>query len=198
MASFFSIGEKKNRSGVYLRYENYGNPPPAGADDGKCAAVFRSNWGPVGQVVVLEQNEAVTQKYGSDKNGTAAVATEQFKGGAQLVYGVRLGSGGTPGIYIIEDTQDEAVIQLTLKYPGSRKLSVTIRPTLADTNVSELLIIEGTEQLEQLTFDNTENSVESLLTAFQAQDSEYFILTKTKDSTILWYFRGILNIKEKV
>lgn len=184
MASFFNIGEKKTRPGVYLRYENYGSPPAAGADDGKCAAVIRSNWGPVGQIVVLEQQEAIAKKYGKGgANGTAAVATEQFKGGARLVYGIRLGSGGTPGVYTIEDTQDEGVIQLTLKYPGSRKLAVTIRPTLADASVSELLIIEGTEQLEQLTFANTENSVEALLAAFQAQGSEYFLLTKTKDSS---------------
>ena len=59
MASFFTIGEKKTRPGVYFRYENYGKPPIAGADDGKCAAAFRSNWGPLGQVVTLEQYEDI-------------------------------------------------------------------------------------------------------------------------------------------
>ena len=34
MASFFIIGEKKTRPGVYFRYENYGTPPIAGVDDG--------------------------------------------------------------------------------------------------------------------------------------------------------------------
>lgn len=184
MASFFNIGEKKTRPGVYYRYENYGTPPIVGADDGKCAAIIRSNWGPVGQVAVLEQPEAIAKKYGNGgENGTTAVAMEEFKGGARLVYAIRLGSGGTPGVYSIEDTQGEAVMQLTLKYPGSRQLAVTIRPTLADANISELLIIEGTEQLEQLTFNNTENSVEALLAAFQAQGSEYFMLTKTADSS---------------
>jgi len=184
MASFFIIGEKKTRPGVYFRYENYGTPPIAGVDDGKCAAVFRSNWGPIGQATVLEQYEDIAKKYGDGgENGTTAVPMEQFNGGARLVYGIRLGTGGTPGVYNIEDAQRESVIQLTLKYPGSRKLAVTIRPTLADQNTSELLIIEGTEQLERLTFDNTQNSVEALLSVFQTKGSDYFNLTKTKDSS---------------
>lgn len=184
MASFFIVGEKKTRPGVYLRYENYGTPPIAGVDDGKCAAVFRSNWGPVGQAVVLEQFEDIAKKYGDGgESGTTAVPMEQFKGGARLVYAIRLGNGGTQGMYNIEDEQSETVLRLILKYPGSRKLSLTIRPTLADENITELLIIEGTEQLEKITFDNTKNSVEALMAAFQSKGSNYFTLTKLKDSS---------------
>ena len=85
MASFFIIGEKKTRPGVYLRYENWGKPPVAGVDDGKCAAVFRSNWGPLGQALVLEQYEDIAKKYGDGgENGTTAVPLEQFKGGASV------------------------------------------------------------------------------------------------------------------
>ena len=53
MAAFFTIGERKIRPGVYFRYENIGAPPVAGADDGRCAAVLRSNWGPIGKAVLL-------------------------------------------------------------------------------------------------------------------------------------------------
>lgn len=184
MASFFIIGEKKTRPGVYLRYENWGKPPVAGVDDGKCAAVFRSNWGPLGQALVLEQYEDIAKKYGDGgENGTTAVPLEQFKGGARLVYALRLGSGGTHGSYTISDAEGDEVIRLTLKYPGSRKLAVTIRPTLADPNTSELLIVEGTEQLEKLTFSNTENSVNALMEIFGTKGSNYFMLTKVKDST---------------
>ncbi len=183
MASFFTIGEKKTRPGVYFRYENYGKPPIAGADDGKCAAAFRSNWGPLGQVVTLEQYEYISKKYGNGgENGTTAVPEEEFKGGARLVYALRLGTGGASGSYTIRDAADEDVVKLTLKYPGSRKLAVTIRPTLADPAVSELLILEGTEQLEKLTFSNAENSVDALLSAFDEKGSSYFILTRLKDS----------------
>lgn len=183
MASFFMIGEKKTRPGVYYRYENWGTPPVAGVDDGKCAAVFRSNWGPLNQALALEKFEDIATYYGDGgQDGTTAIPLEQFKGGAQLVYAVRLGQGGTPGTYRIQDSTGTAVIQLTLKYPGSRTLDLTIRPSLMDSAVSELLISEGTEQLERLTFENTENSVAALLDAFVAQGSDYFVLTKLADS----------------
>ena len=184
MASFFIIGEKKTRPGVYFRYENWGRPPVAGVDDGKCAAVFRSNWGPIGKALVLEQSEDIAKQFGDGgENGTTAVPMEQFKGGARLVYAVRLGSGGTHGVYQIKDDAGNAVVQLTLKYPGSRSLSVAIRPTLMDAGKTELLILEGTEQLESLTFSNAENSVAALLEAFEKQKSSYFVLTKLADST---------------
>ena len=104
MAQFFIIGEKKTRPGVYIRYENWGKPPVAGVDDGKCAAVFRSNWGPLGQALVLERSEDIAKKYGDGgENGTSDVPMEQFKGGARLVYAIRLGKGGTPGVYVIKE-----------------------------------------------------------------------------------------------
>ncbi len=183
MAAFFIIGEKKTRPGVYFRYENWGKPPVAGVDDGKCAAVFRSNWGPTGEVSVLEGYEDIAKRYGDGgENGTTAVPLEQFKGGARLVYAFRLGTGGTHGAYEIQDEKGEGVVKLILKYPGSRRLAVTIRPTLMDESVSELLILEDTEQLERLTFSNAENSVDALMEAFARQKSSYFALTKLKDS----------------
>lgn len=183
MASFFIIGEKKTRPGIYIRYENWGKPPVAGVDDGKCAAVFRSNWGPLGEAVVLEQYEDIAKRYGDGgENGTTAAPLEQFKGGARLVYALRIGTGGASGSYTIQDAAGADVIRLTLKYPGSRKLAVTIRPTLADPATSELLILENTEQLEKLTFANTEDSVSALLSAFDEKGSDYFTLTRLADS----------------
>jgi hypothetical protein len=184
MAQFFIIGEKKIRPGVYFRYENYGTPPVAGADDGKCAAVFKSNWGPLGAAVLLEGYESISKVYGDGgANGTTAVALEEFKGGAKTVRAVRLGTGGTPGVYNIKDSDDANVAQLTLKYPGSRALSVTIRPTLDDANISELLILEGTSQLERVTFQNMDASdnVAALIEA--AAGSAYFTLSFTATST---------------
>ncbi len=186
MGAFFIAGEKKTRPGVYFRYENYGTPPTAGADDGVCAVTVRSNWGPVGNAVLLEKYEDIAKVFGDGgANGTIGAALEQFKGGANSVYAVRLGTGGTNGSYVIKDTSEmpKSVITLTLKYPGDRAFSATIRPTADDAAISELLFMEGTTQLERLEFSNAENSVAALMTAFAEQGSEYFTLTKTADST---------------
>ncbi|MDR3148633.1 MAG: phage tail sheath subtilisin-like domain-containing protein, partial [Oscillospiraceae bacterium] len=179
MAAFFIPGEKKIRPGVYDRYENYGTPPTAGAADGVCAAVLRSNWGATGQAILLESYADIAKYYGD--GGTTAVPMEQFKGGARTVYAVRAGSGGTAGTYSIADTDVVAVATLTMKYPGSREFSVTIRPTIEDPNTFELLILDGTTQLERLLFSNT--NVDTLLNAYTAAGSNYYTLTKLTDST---------------
>ena len=183
MAGFFTIGEQKIRPGVYNRYENYGTPPVSGADDGKCACVIRSNWGPVDKVSVLESYDDIKNIYGDGgTNSTINVPREQFKGGAALVYAVRLGSGGTKGEYKIKDTSEtaEEVIRLEMKYEGSRAFSITIRPTLADNTKKELLLLEGTTIIEKFTFEGGVDEVNNLIKA--AGESRYFTLEKLADT----------------
>ena len=190
MAAFFIIGEKKIRPGVYFRYENWGNPPIAGADDGRCACVFKSNWGPLGVPVLLENFTEIQRNYGNGgDNGTTDVPLEQFKGGARTVMAMRLGDPdlGTYGTYEIMDEIDFPVIKLTLAYPGSRKLAITIRPTLANPEVSELLLLEDTTLIERIFFSTPEtpptdySMVDTLIAA--AKNSVNFTLTKIDDST---------------
>ena len=166
MAGFFTIGETKTRPGVYNRYENYGTSPIAGADDGKCACVLRSNWGPVDKVSILENYEDIAKIYGDGgTNGTTDVPFEQFNGGARLVYAVRLGTGGTKGWYQIKDTSDTPVIKLELRYEGSRAFNVTIRQALTEENKKELLLTEETTVLEKFTFSGGEGEAANLLEA---------------------------------
>lgn len=180
MAGFFTINEQKIRPGVYNRYENYGTIHAAGADDGKCACVLRSDWGPTGKVSIFENIGDISKIYGS--GGTADVAAEQFKGGARLVYAVRLGSGGTKGTYKIMNDKEtpENVINLEMKYEGSRKFSVSVRPALADAEKKEFLLLDGTNVIEKFTFESGENEIENLIAA--ASESEYFTLTKSENA----------------
>lgn len=183
MASFFTIGEKKTRPGVYFRYENYGLPPIAGADDGVCAVTIRADWGPIGQAVVLESYDDVDKYFGSA--GTTDVAREVFNGGAQKVYAVRLGTEGENGSYTIKETTDgeaKTAATLTLKYPGKKNFYVTIRPTLSDSTRSELILTSGTQQLEKFTFSNQNDAVMNLLAEYNKKGSNYFTLTKGEES----------------
>ena len=183
MGAFFMKGEQKVRPGVYKRYENRETSPVAGADDGKCAATLRSNWGPIGKAVTLESDADITKYFGNGgENGTTDCPALQFKGGASLVYAVRLGNGGTQGTYEINDSAGTAVLKLTLKYPGSRAFNVTIRPTLADATKKELLILEGTEQLEKVEFAAGGNEAASLLAACAETNSDFFTLSAVAES----------------
>jgi hypothetical protein len=184
MAQTFIAGEKKIRPDTYFRFEKYGDSPTAGVEDGRTAVTLRSNWGPLGKVAVLENYTDIEKQFGTaapSADITTNAALEQFRGGVRLVYAARVGTGGTSGTYTIEGDNETPMITLTLKYPGSRALSATIRPTLADPNVSELLILEGTTELEKLKFTNkngVEDNGQNLMDAYAAQGSNYFVLTK--------------------
>ena len=203
MASFFIIGEQKVRPGVYFRYENWGLPPIAGVDDGVCAAVFQSNWGPVGQPQAIENFADIARIYGDGgPDGTTAVPIEQFRGGARRVFALRLGAEGagtpatpgtpeipatpgTPGTFQIMDTSTpdpEAVITLTMKENNSTVYQLYIGETTGDPNTGEIALLDGAAQLEVITFDisTPADQIANLMTAGAA--SAYYTLSLITDT----------------
>lgn len=158
MGAFFKEGEQKIRPGVYKRYIDEEKGLVAGANDGVCAIPIQTEWGPLGTVVELENVKKVKEIYGT--KGTVSAVFKAFEGGASKIYTYRLGNGGTCGELELEDTtQDVAVKVVTLKqkYPGKRKLSVTVRNILGDNQKKELLVCEGSEILETISFAAGEN-----------------------------------------
>lgn len=166
MGAFFKEGEEKIRPGVYKRYVNGDAESVAGASDGICALPIQADWGPVGTVTAHKSIKSLKETYG--KKGTTTAACRVFEGGADTVYIYRLGSGGTCGEMELEDeTADVAVKVVTLKqkYAGARKLTVTIRELLGDTDKKECIVYDGADKLETITFEAGENEPEALANA---------------------------------
>ena len=144
-------GEQKVRPGTYVRYWNRGTPPAAGVDDGVCAAVFRSHWGPLNTPVEIENFADVARIFGT--GGTTAVPIEQFRGGARRVVCCRVGIGGKRAEGTITDADGNDALKVTMKYHGNREFYVTLRPALAAPDTTgEMLLLEGTTVLERFTF----------------------------------------------
>ncbi len=183
MGIFFTVGEKKKRPGVYQRYENVGGVSIAGATDGIVACCIRSNWGELGKVHTFESIEAAKLALGNGgENGTVSLLTEIFTGGAKKVYCVRLGSGGTKGSMKLLDTAGTEAVTMTAKWEGNRQLSYLIRKVLGDENTKELIVLEGTLELERITFLTGENEIENFLKA--TKQSNYFIFSKTETDAV--------------
>jgi hypothetical protein len=191
MASFFIPGEQKVRPGVFFRYENWGLPPIAGADDGRCAAVFRSNWGPINRPTPIENFADIARTYGDGgANGTLAVPFEQFRGGARLTFAMRLGtegiaSPGTPGTFTITDNATPTpapVIQLTMNQNNNTPYQLYIGPTTGDPDVGEIALLLGAANVETLTFDISTGAdqIAGLLAAGAA--STFYTLTLIADT----------------
>lgn len=183
MGIFFTAGQTMIRPGVYQRYENRGTGPLAGAVNGIVAAVYKSNWGPVGTVETIGSDEAggLTARLGGGANNTVDVITEAFNGGATTVLAVRLGSGGTNGTLKLKDTTPDTpkdAITLTTKYPGTRAFKITIREKLGDSTAREFLVTEGAMVREKIEFAVSTDGEVDELTASINESSSYFTAEK--------------------
>lgn len=162
MGKFYFSGEKKVRPDVYQNYTNVGGVELAGAINGIVAATIKSDWGPLGQVVTVENEREFNEIFGYGK--TTDVVREIFRGGAIKAFVVRLGSNGTKGSAELMDSSGAKALELTARYEGTRKFSYIVRPVLGEDNLQEFLLLEGLEVLERYTFTK-EKAAEELAEA---------------------------------
>jgi len=183
--SVFQVGEQKIRPGVYVRVTSIGEPPEAIVPQGIVAALFRASWGPLGEVVYLENADAVVATFGT--GGTLDTALEAFRGGCRRVVGYRLGSGGAKAAVNLQDTAATPVdvVTITAKYEGVRgnNFTVTVRDSLTDTTKKELLLYEGATLLQTITFAKGANEPQDLVDAVNASNSPYITATKVADGS---------------
>lgn len=181
--SVFQVGEAKVRPGIYVRVTSEGPPPVGVVPQGIVAALLRASWGPLNEVVVLENIQSIAATYGS--GGTLAVAEEAFQGGCRRVLAYRLGTGGAKATLILKDTAATPadVVTLTAKYEGIRgnDLKVTVRDSLTDTTKRELLIHEGTTLRQTITFAKGTGEPQALVDAVAASNSPWITATKLAD-----------------
>jgi len=183
--SVFQVGEQKIRPGVYVRVTSIGELPEAIIPQGIVAALFRASWGPLGEVVYLENADAVVSTFGSA--GTIDTALEALRGGCRRVVGYRLGSGGAKASITLQDTAATPVdvVTITAKYEGVRgnDFAVTVRDSLTDTTKKELLLYEGTTLLQTITFAKGTTEPQDLVDAVNASNSPYITATKVADGS---------------
>lgn len=183
MAGRFTAGETKTRPGIYFRQENGGGLDLIGASNGVVAVAFQANWGPLGEIVTIEDPSEIPYIYGDDSgsNSNVAILTKIFQGGASVIKAVRVGTGGTKASVTLKDTASTPanVVTLTAKYAGTRALSVTIKDSLSVNTERECIIYAGTKELSKVTFEKgNAGEVDALVAAINA--SEDFVCIATK------------------
>lgn len=181
--SVFQVGEQKIRPGVYVRTTNIGEPQEAIVPQGIVAALFRASWGPLGEVVILENANAVTSVFGS--GGTLDAAIEAFRGGCLRAVGYRLGSGGAKAAITLKDTAGTPanVVTLTAKYEGARgdSFTATVRDALADVTKRELLLYEGATLRQTVPFAKGAGEPQAIVDAVNATNGPYITAAKVAD-----------------
>lgn len=177
MSGFFVVGEKKERPGVYKRYENAGGVEAAGARSGVGCALVTGNWGALNTPVTIDQSTDVSNVIGAGSGYDAITAF--MAGGMEECVVVRVGTGGTPATITLKDTTASAAVDavvLTALYPGNRAFTITVKASLDDETAKEATIYEGTKALEKVTFAAGKTEVDGIVTAFA--NSKYVKATK--------------------
>ena len=177
MSGFFVVGEKKERPGVYKRYENAGGVEAAGARSGVGCALVTGNWGALNTPVTIDQSTDISNVIGAGSGYDAITAF--MAGGMEECVVVRVGTGGTPATITLKDTTASAAVDavvLTALHPGDRAFTITVKTSLDDETAKEATIYEGTKALEKATFAAGKTEVDGIVAAFA--NSKYVKATR--------------------
>lgn len=183
MADRFTLGEAKARPGVHFRQESGNELNLTGAENGIVALAFKANWGPLGEVVVIDNPADIAMIFGDDSvtGSNVAIISKIFQGGASRVKAVRVGSGGTKAAITLKDTDSTPadVVTLTAKYAGTRALSVTIKDSLSNASERECIIYAGTKELFRTSFaKGSAGEVDALVAAINGNSESVVTATK--------------------
>lgn len=162
MAGYFQIGEQKIRPGAYFNVSKKGEENAFGAVDGVVAVLFKSSFGPLGTVSVIEREDGYAQIYGT--GGTTDTLREALYGGALKLIACRVGTGGAAESVSLE--AETGKVKLTAKYPGKMDFSVTVREKLADDTRKECIVYTDTQEFEKISFAAGGNEAQALADAF--------------------------------
>ena len=176
MADRFTLGETKVRPGVHFRQESADSFSLTGYESGIVAVAFKSNWGPLGEVVTIDNPADIEKIFGNeDQEGSnVSILRKIFQGGAATIKAVRVGSGGTKAAITLKDNANPGVnvVTLTAKYAGTRPLSVTIKDNLSVDSERLCVIYSGTTELFSIAFAKGDAEVDAIVAAINgASDS---------------------------
>lgn len=166
MAGMFTAGETKVRPGAYSNIQKSGGSTIAGAVDGVTAVLFRSDWGPLGQAVIISAEDGYETVYG---NGvTTDALKEAVRGGAKTLVCCRVGTGGNTGSVKLLAGESQEAVSITGRYPGEKAFTATVRDSLTDLASRECIIYTGTKEFERFIFSKGGNEAKALCDAVKS------------------------------
>lgn len=186
MSGTFQAGEVKKRPGIYFRVIKTGEGPTVGVTKGSVAALFSSNWGPLGLGSELTSENQVNLTYGG--GGNSIVAVQALRGKAKKVLPHRVGTGGSKGTANLFDHNEGAsipVVKLEALYVGEKLIKYEIKESQTE-NKKELRIYDGDILKETIQFNkgtDGEGEPAALVTAVNQFGSQWIIAAKLADGS---------------
>lgn len=182
MAGIFKLGEEKVRPGSYYRIST-NDKLDVEIINGVTAVIFRSDFGPLGEVVELSKEENYADLFGT--GGTTDAIREAINGGALTILACRLGTGGRCSEIELQDINGEVCVSLSTKYPSSKPFTITIREKITDATLKECVIFSGTKEIEKVTFPVGEGENEAFVAAVAGMDHFVAQIVAGKEKMLL-------------
>lgn len=191
MAGTFEPGERKVRPGAYFNIQKKGVEDTSVSVSGTVAVLFKSDFGPLGEVRKIGLDEDYAGIYGTGM--TTTVIKEAIAGGAETIIACRVGSGGTAASVELKDDGETpaTAVTVTAKYPGAKEFSVTVKAKLTDDTKKECIIYSGTTVIESVTFAAGEGEATALTTAINKTKTFTAEVATGKDTAI------VANVSQK-
>lgn len=148
--------------GVFINFETTGTVGVAPGPFGVVGVPFTAAWGPINEFTLMSNPNELEYTYGVDNGDgsvTSWVVRDIFEGGAGQVLGLRIADGTeAKASKILQNTTPAAALTLTAKYHGTRgnAFGVTTRTNPLDSNLRDLLILEGGGVRETYTYAPTD------------------------------------------
>lgn len=168
MAEVWKDGEVKVRPGAYFQVKN-GDPIKIAAINGIVACCFKSDWGPLGQVVEIDAGLGYVETFGDA--GTTDLMKYAIEGGATGIYAYRLGSGGSVATITLKNSENADAVKITARCPGSRAFTVAVQDMLADPTLREIIFYNGTTEYAKVIIEKGGDECAALIAALSENAS---------------------------
>jgi hypothetical protein len=167
MGGIFSKANRPTLPGAYFNFQNQQVSTVAASPGSAVAIPFTHDWGPLEEVVRVSSFAEFQDIFGSsdDTNGYRAVKQAFIgeglagRGGAGEVVCYRFGtSSAAKAAKTLNNTSAAAAITLTAVYEGTRgnDLRVTTQNYAGDSAYNELILLDGTTELERYRYADTD------------------------------------------
>jgi hypothetical protein len=197
MPGSFNLANLPKRAGAYFNFLAASIPSILPSVGDVLAVPFVHDWGPTGEVSFLGSFSDFVAIYGvHDPNQPGYRAVKQaFQGqgipgirGAGAVLGYRMsGSAGAQATLSLNNTTPAAALRVDALYKGTRgnSLRVSLRTNSNDVTKKDLVVLDGSSEIESWTYDPALSTPLARLAADVNGNSNWVALTVVIDTVAL-------------
>lgn len=181
---YWSETDKPVRPGFYNRFKSAALSRTTPGKIGIVAMPAKANWGPTKQVISIENEKDLINKFGDDINYSACKLGKLVLLGQPkefVIYRLVDGTEKKASLTLKDTTEAPVdVLKFETKYPTTRKFNITVRTNIVDSLKKDIVLYEDTKQL--YVFSSLAGTIDEIVTATNNNQENLWVnATKVAD-----------------